>query len=143
MWHIDKIAISYHFSKLITLVLLASLTNKCNFDKTICLCLEKKGIFCSPGCLFTATNQNDKTKRSYKCVLALLRSCHLQQVSHLQQWGPARLFGSLVHFTGVKLKAWHRSFHSLVIWLRAKRCLNDILAIWDYYALHGQVSISN
>lgn len=38
-YDIDKIAISYHFCNLITLVLLASLTNKCNFDKTICFCI--------------------------------------------------------------------------------------------------------
>ncbi len=96
LWHIDKIAISYHFCNLITLVPLASLTNKCNFDKTICLCL-KKGYWCSPlsGCLFTATNHNDKTKRIYTSVLALLsratyNRCHIcnneGQPDYLAHW---------------------------------------------------------
>lgn len=56
-------------------MLLVSLRNKCNFDKTICLCLEKKRYGCSPFISFLVyhdTNQNDKTKRIYKSVLALL-----------------------------------------------------------------------
>jgi len=80
-------------------VLLASLTNKCNFDVTICLCLDKKKkkrfFFFVFSLVSHDTNHNDKTKQIYKSVLALLshatyNRCHVcnneGQPDYLAHW---------------------------------------------------------